>query len=216
MKTKAIIGAAVGAIIGAVIWAVISATTGYEVGYVAWGIGLLVGIAAKVLGGQGKTIAAVCALLTLGSIFVGKMMAVHYGVQRELRKMVEEGPTRESYDEARRDAEDFAQLESQDDYPAYMVSHGFSEAEDPSGVTAEEIEDFTTFQVPRLTEFHNETPDFEEWRDQERKRVEEIVAELADNIPLAEAVVEDLGIFDIIFALLGLVTAYKMVAGGEE
>ena len=48
----AVIAALVAAVVGGVIWALVAHWTDYEYGYVAWGIGILVGLA--VLYASGK------------------------------------------------------------------------------------------------------------------------------------------------------------------
>ena len=53
MKPLAWFAALFGGTIGAAAWAAISRLTGLEIGYAAWGIGLLVGYAAKYFGGKG-------------------------------------------------------------------------------------------------------------------------------------------------------------------
>ena len=210
MKTGAIVAAAVGALLGAIIWAVISATTGYEVAYVAWGIGLLVGFGAKAAGGEGKSIGVMCALLALVAIFCGKVFAVQYTMPGEIRKLAEEEYPRSLYDEITLDAADFAEVSSEEEYPAFMVAHGYSAAEHPEGVTAEELAEFKEYWVEDLRAFHADQPTFEEWREH---AVESAVDLVMANLPITQAVVEDLGLLDILFAVLGLATAYKVGSG---
>ena len=216
MKNGAIIGGLVGAVVGAVIWALISALTGYEVGYVAWGIGVLVGVGARIGGGEGQVIGVVCAAMALASIFVGKIVATEYGLRTELHKMIMAEITRETYDELMDDADAFAKLESEDEYPEFIARHGYAESDDLFDVTEEDIEDFKEFTVPELRERHDNPPSFEEWRRTEESEVEETVDMLMANVSTTEAVVEDLNWIDAIFAVLGLITAYKIGAGTAE
>ena len=118
MKAHVLLGAVAGAVIGAVIWAAVTAGTGYEVGYVAWGVGILVGMGAKLLGGEGVPTGIACAVLALLSIFSGKMVAAHYIVRGEIVDSMQDMFTQQDYDVAMREAEDFALLESEAEYPA--------------------------------------------------------------------------------------------------
>ncbi|MCP4589662.1 MAG: hypothetical protein GY842_02865, partial [bacterium] len=116
MKVRAIIGAAAAAVLGAVVWAVITSATGYEVGIVAWGIGLAVGIGAKAFGGEGQVLGVVCAALALGSIFVGKVVAVQHVTEGQISGLMEAALDESFYEEVRQDAQHFAELESDEDY----------------------------------------------------------------------------------------------------
>lgn len=201
------------AAVGAVVWGVIAGATGYEIGYIAWGIGLLVGGTAKWLGGAGSTSGVGCALLALGSIFVGKMLAIRYSAPAEIRKMAEAELTRDFYEEMISDAEALADIEAEEDYPSFMVFHEYSEAESAEDVTVEEIDFFTEYTAPQLREFHADTPSYEVWR---KGQADEAVRILMDTMPISEIVVENLGAMDILFALLGIGTAYKLGAAQQD
>ena len=206
----AIIGAVVGAVVGALVWGAISAWTGYEIGFIAWGIGLAVGGLSAALGGAGTANAVLCGLLALGSIFCGKMLAVEWGAPAELRKLMAAELTPDMYAEIQKDAEDFAQVSSEEDYPAFMVTHDYTEATSADEVTPEELADFNQHAVPRLWRMHEEQPTYEQWRDAE---VDRVVAMMMEEAPIAQFVVEDIGLFDVIFGLLGVVTAYRLGMG---
>ncbi len=210
MKVGAFLAGLIGAVLGAVGWAVIVAATGYEVGYVAWGVGLLVGYGAKLAGGNGKTIGVACAVLALVSIFTGKMLAVHYVFVSEVRPVVEEKVTRALYDEAVADAAGFADLASEDEYPAFMVAHAFTEAESPDSVPAEDLADFKEVWIDILREFQTEPPSYEEWRE---KRIQEVIESTLAEAPITQIVIENLGVLDVVFAVLGLATAFKVACG---
>jgi hypothetical protein len=208
MNVVALLGGAIGAVIGAAIWAAIAYFTNYEVGYVAWAVGGLVGLGAKLLGGRGAVTAAACAGLALVAIFVGKMGAVKLSLPGELREIANTVVTRETYDERLSDARAFVELKSEDDYPAFMAEHGFVEGDDPSAVTPEELESFKQEVVPDLRDTAANPPAYEAWREAEIARFEGF----AKDVSLAQAVKENLGVIDLIFAGLGLVTAYQIVA----
>ncbi len=211
MNAKVMIGAVVGGVIGAIIWAVITTTTGYEVGWVAWGIGILVGGLARAAGGSGQATGVMCALLALASIFVGKMVAARTAMNNFIEEAAAEGLTEELYEEFMLDSDDFAKLQSEDEYPQFMVDHSYTDASEPGDVTPEELDNFIREHVPDLRTLHQEQPDYMTWRQQEKQSVTRAM----QQISLVEFVVDDLGLLDIVFAVLGLATAYR-VGGGED
>lgn len=212
MEGKAILGATVGAAIGAAIWAAIAALTGYEVGYVAWGVGLAVGFGAHVMGSSTQMTAVVCALLALGSIFVGKMIAFDLAVGDELRSATSKYLTQDAYDEEVRDASDLAAMESDDDLPEFIASHGYSDGSTAEDVTQEEIDWFNSAYGPDLVRLYVDQLTFDEWK---ALREERVSTTLAAGISTTDLVIEDLGMFDLIFALLGVITAYRVALGVE-
>lgn len=212
MNGKALVGALIGGAVGAGVWAIIAATTGFEVGYVAWGVGIAVGIGARRLGGEGRAMGVVCAFVALASIFIGKMWAFDIAMPSEMRKAVHEMLTEEGYRELVTDAKEFAKAPSEAEYPKFMVEHGYSEAESPENVTQEEVQAFKTQSVSMLEDMHREQPTFEQWRN---AMVRETTEKAMKEVDVVEAVVEDLGPIDLIFAFLGLATAFKLVASGD-
>lgn len=76
-----LIGGVLAAVIGGVVWGFIATRTGYEIGYVAWGVGMLSGLAVVIFarGRKGLVMQAVAVLSGLMGITVGKYYAfVHY------------------------------------------------------------------------------------------------------------------------------------------
>jgi len=207
MQPLALAGALVAGVVGALVWGGISVATNFEIGYIAWGIGLAVGGAARWSGGHGKTTAVMCAAVALVSIFAGKVLAVQWSAPGEIREALDS--TREYYDEMMSDADALVTLPSADDHPKFMIDHEYTEAEKPEDVSADELEYFRTETVPMLMELHEKKPTFEEWRDDQVDRI------MAD-FDVVEAVVSNLGLFDAVFALLGIATAYKLVMGADE
>lgn len=212
MNTKALMGALVGAIVGALIWAAVSYFTGYEVGWVAWGIGALVGGFAKALGSSDKATAAACAALALGSIFVGKVMAVEYSVGQMVSSLGEVLYTPEYYEEYKVQVDEFHQLKSVDEYPDFILKHDLRSADAQGDITAEELDHFKSKTVPEFKQFKEEQPAFEKWREDQLAGLSLAASQGPSTV---DAVVDELGPIDIIFALLGVVTAYKLALGEQ-
>lgn len=212
VEINAILGAVAGAIVGAIVWAVIAVSTGYEIGWIAWGVGGAVGYGAYALEGRGKTSGIVCALLAAVAILSGKYMVIHHFVNQELTQIADTSFSEEYYNELKADAADFAALGSEADYPAFMVSHGYTEAATAPEVGQAEVDDFKEFQVPMLREWSTSPPTFETWQAEANAESEAL---LADGIPMSEVFIGSLGPMDLLFFALGIGTAFKVGSGGE-
>lgn len=212
MNILALSGATVGAVIGAAIWAGISYFTGYEVGYVAWGVGGLVGFGAHLGGGRGAATGALCAVLALLSIFAGKYYSVSFYLKAEVRAFADEMLTEEAYQEMKKDAAAFLQIASEEEYPAFMVAYGYTEAESAEDIETEELEYFKTETVEELRQFDSKYPAYSVWKALQQR---EMNREVQKQSVLTEAVIDNLGLIDILFAFLGIATAFKVGAGVE-
>lgn len=212
MTPRQILVAASAAIVGALAWGALTYFTGYEVGYVAWGVGLLVGGTAVAFGGRGSLCGVVCAGLAVGAIFLGKVLAVQFSIDHELKNIATQALSREQYDESVQEAADFAALSSPGDYPKFMVEHGYVVDKPVNRVTTEEIHTFEQESIPNLRWLQTEKPSYEDWRARRNEHIDEFTA----SLPIASLVFENLGAIDLIFAFLGIGTAYKLPARKEE
>ncbi|MBX7258603.1 MAG: hypothetical protein K1Y02_19740 [Candidatus Hydrogenedentes bacterium] len=214
MNMIAVLMAVLAAILGAGAWAGLVVATDYEIGYAAWGIGVLVGWAGAKFGGRGRGMALLCAVLALASIFCGKMLAVEHFVSKELDAQF--GTlTEQDYENEKGQAAEFASLTSEAQYPEFMVKHELTEAKDPASIPAEEVEAFKEFSVPALTELNSNPPTFEQWKANIKQEQDKVSGSL---LFMAILVVSSLGLIDIVFAVLGLGSAYGFVmrAGQEQ
>ena len=209
MKMQALVGATIGALVGAVLWAVVLYFTEYEIGWIAWGIGGLVGLGAKLLGGTGRNMALACAGLAVVGIFLGKLL----GMYVVLGQVANTELTESLYQETLTDAQAFAALGPDADHRQFMVDYRYTWEE---GIAAEDVSDeelaeFTAYTAPYLEEIAAAPPTFEEWRDQGK-------AEWLTLPMMLSLVVENLALMDLVFVILGVVTAYQIVnrSGDEE
>jgi hypothetical protein len=206
MEINAVLGAVFGAIVGAIAWAAIAAYTGYEVGIIAWGVGGLVGLGAFLLEGRGATSGIVCAVLAVLAILAGKYMALHSLNKQGLEMLTgEQGIMRGLYDETLADAAAFALVQSEADYPAFMVDHGYVEVESVQEVTQWDVDAFKEESVPMLREWAASPPSYEAWQQQSGM----------NEATLSVGFVESLGPIDVIFFVLGIGTAFRIGSGGE-
>ncbi|MBN1444162.1 MAG: hypothetical protein JXA90_15735 [Planctomycetes bacterium] len=203
MKVSGLLGAVIGGVLGMAAWAALAALAHYETGILAWAIGGAVGFGAVLLGGRGTAMAMAAGIIALASIFAGKVAANHFLITHESSKLLA-GITSDVHEEALADAEAFSRLVSGDEHRAFMVARGFTAAQDPAQVTRAELEEFRSLNVPILEKVHAESPDLEGYR--------RIVAGHAfGDLSPFQLALEDLNFIDVIFALLGIGTAYGLV-----
>jgi len=192
--------AALAAVAGAVVWALLIVFAQREAGVVAWGIGGLIGFAIVKAGGHGQTLAVVGAVLAVVSIAAGKQISfqMHFseGVAAALSQ------TSEMYDETRSDAEAWAALgdsPSDDEVEEFALARDF-DVDDAAELREE--------HAPYLESFIKEQPTREEWVESRRENIE---AYMAENFTFMDYLRVEFSILDIVFAGLGLATAFGMV-----
>lgn len=222
MKPMSFLAVGVAAIAGAFLWGAISFYASMEIGWIAWGIGGAVGFAAAVTGSQGIMSGALCAFFALISIFAGKMMAVQWDIQSidqtemraQIEEMYEEDISQQSYQMFVNEAAIFAEL-ARSDYRQFMIDQQYTDADEVDAVDPNEISYFETNSIPRLKYIASENPDYPEWREYEIQRIMEYQQAYLDDHQV-DFVLNDLGLFDVIFGFLGVITAFKLGSGGIE
>ncbi len=209
MNMVSLLVATLAAVVGAAAWGGITYLTNYEIGYVAWGIGLLVGVGAKIGGSSGKLAGVCCGLLALASIFAGKVLAIDFSAPAEVRKGVADSATPEMFNEMSADATAFAALTSENQHAAFMIERNYAEGQNAGEVSPEQLAYFRSASVPILLWMHAEKPAYEAWKD---RFVNDVSATYLAQMPSAQFAFAELGIIDIIFAVLGVGTAYKLAS----
>lgn len=202
--------AGAGALVGAIGWALLLKQAGYEIGYIAWGIGALVGWAAVKAGGRGRTLAVGAAVLTVFSIFAGKLLGYHLQVGAGAEEMADQEV--QAYDEYMQDASDWAEL-CANGQPAPEVVRGFMSTHEyvepgQESIAAEELDSFLAHMAPRLEWMQSAKPTSAEFRARSASDLRTMV--YADS-GLTELVLDDLNLFDALFAFLGISTAFGLV-----
>lgn len=203
MNVKAVVLGVVGGALGALLWAAIAYYAHMEIGYVAWGVGGLVGFASALGGGGGRTNGVLCAVIALLSIFAGKWLAVRAAVGDGLSQA-----SRNLYAELKKDAADFAKIEDDKQIRAFMVSHKYTDAKKATAVSDDDLEVFKETRADMLRELAEQEPSFEEW--QERDDAQAMLEEMGAQVDVAGLAMNDLNPIDLIFALLGIATAFKI------
>lgn len=207
LSPAAIAAATVAALLGALVWKFVAVTFEYEFGLIAWAIGGAVGFAAASAGSRGVQAGVVCAVLALGSIVVGKYWAYSAFVD-EIQQafsgaMEYDDEMYGYYEEELEDARLYVAGSGTDIFTRrFMVERGYTYATNPSSVTEAELADFREYVEPALREMAQNPPNYEEWQADSVDSLDEIS-------PWA-LMREDFGILDILFAFLGIGTAFQL------
>jgi len=204
MNLGGIIAGAIAGIIGAVVWAAIAFYGDLEIGWIAWGIGAAIGFAMSAVsksGGPGA--AAFAVLITVASLVGGKYLAVQMAVSKvgeelglptdvsdeqlieQLAYTIAEAKTLAGEKLAWRNNSNFQNIQSIEDFPLDVLQEA---TKNFNAMTAEEI----------LVK-----------KDDLRKEIKKAIGlfkkDLANKVFMAS-----FGILDIVFFLLGIVTAGRI------
>jgi len=213
MKTTALLGGALGALVGACIWAAVSWATHLEIGWVAWGVGCLVGAGAVAMGGRGKQAAAVCALLAAVGIFGGKVFAIKVTLAEGFDESSLPMLSQESYEHMKKDAAEFVDLPSSR-HGEFMVTKGYGTMKaDAADLSPAELEAFRRDIAPILEGLQRERWTHETWKKELSKLISQRALEESSVVGLAFG---SLSVIDVVFFLLGVSTAYRIVASRPE
>jgi hypothetical protein len=212
LSPAAIAAAVVAALIGAWLWRFVAVTFEYEFALIAWAIGGAVGFAAASAGSRGMQAGVVCAVLAFGSIVLGKYWMYSAFVD-EFRGAISGAMEvdEEMYDyfeEEMEDARLFVSGSGSDIFTRrFMVERGYTYATDPASVSEAELADFREYVEPELRDMAQNPPDLEEWQASS--------AESLDELSPWAMMREDFGILDIIFAFLGIGTAFRLASQSD-
>jgi hypothetical protein len=85
---KGVIGALIASLVGMIGWFLLIKATGVEIGYAAWGVGAIIGLGARLVGGEGGfKLGATAGLFALLAILGGQFLAVRSIALSEIDKM---------------------------------------------------------------------------------------------------------------------------------
>ncbi len=207
-----ILGAVVGGFIGMMIWFWLIKTTEREFGFVAWGVGVLCGLGARVLGRAGSpalgAVAATCALVAIVGgeyLFAADFVKTKLGPLKELMEgakgaMVQSAG--EEYDKMAKYAKDALTANTDEEIRALYEKLN---EERPS---AEDLKDFKQETIPQMKDIASGKLTREQF-------IKNITGELQklDTRAHWEMFKATFDVFTIIFLLLGITTAFKIGSG---
>ncbi|WP_370980275.1 hypothetical protein [Agaribacterium sp. ZY112] len=212
LNLKALVVAAATALIGALLWMFIAITFNLELGIVAWAIGGAIGFAVSLTGTRGQKAAIACAAFALFSIVLGKYLIID-NVKKEMELALTDPALTEqmryAYEEEKELSLFFAeQSTNEESQYQFMVDYGYTEASDINGISQIEKEDFINYSAPRLKALANNKLSFEQWQQDLNGIFEEV-----SNLELLS---QSFAWADILFLLLGIGTAYRLVNTKRE
>jgi short subunit fatty acids transporter len=194
---RAVLTGAVAALLGGALWAIIVAATKYEVGWVAWGVGGLVGFAmARATARRDATIAAMAAALSVGGLIAGKFLIIQFATAPAVAKEIRDNPVLMTqailHDLGTRRA-----------FPDHVQSR-------LDGMTPED-----TLSDALWDDLNAAATDYATAMDDaEGKRVSLQYANLVqDQIPLSEQLKSQFSLWDLLWFVLALTTAWRMMSG---
>lgn len=212
---KGLICGLIGASLGAGIWFAIAYITNYEVGIIACLVGFLAGVGVRFGAQQEKEVLGImAAVLAIVGILAGKYMLVQYIAIPVAKEMVAEMPLDEIREIARDDDAMYGLVMLNmynkgrfDDSLAQQLE-AYHDGNDVSEENLAQIEQLDS-EVQDLLDSLNENEKIKLARE---IMTQAITVELND-ITFWDMLKESLGVFDILFFLLAIGSAYKIAAG---
>ncbi len=195
--TRCLAFAGVAAALGATAWGLLAFYSHSEFGVLAWGIGGLIGAAVVRSGGHGTLLAVTAGALALLSIVAGKQTAFRLALDQNLTKIVEK-LGEDQLAERKQDAADWVALgpsPAADQVKEFVRSHGYQRVD---------LNTFAQDEGALLRAFAEKPLSLVEWRDQIR-------ATAASEASFVDFLKDDFHPLDLVFALLGVATAFGMV-----
>lgn len=214
-----VIGAIVAGLIGAGIWAGIAYGTGYEIGWIAWGVGALVGFGA-ITGARSEAspqLGAAAVVVALLSLLAGKYVTIELYLDKEigdgsaLLQEAIDGLDNSEYlisyvaDEV---AYEFAEEGKDVQWPVGVDPDYASESwEYPEDVWAEAELRWNAMSVEDQAQYRQGIED--EIRVNFSENLDSMRSEAS-----SQGFIQSFGLFDILFFVLAIGTAYRIGSGG--
>lgn len=199
---KGLIGALVASLVGMLGWFFLIKLTGYEIGYAAWAVGGLTGVGARVLGAVGTPrlgiAAGTCACV---AIIGGGLLATRSAAEKEIDRYI-----LAAYQEQLDEAQEAIAVNGPEATKAFIAKR---EAKQVSEVTDEEIKRFQVEELPHYQKFvasKTSKADFV-------ARMSAVKNSFSMQWMLLK---ESIGVFTLLWLLLGVGTAYKLGAGTND
>ena len=203
-------GAIIGGFLGMLGWYFLIKATGFEIGYAAWGVGVLAGIGARILGHSGSNVlgvsAGVCALV---AIVGGQFLAAKSTVNE-----IFENAAKGAYESQLAYAKEAVQAiptGSDAEIQTFLAKEAAKEGgeADPNRITEAQIQEFRQKKLPKLREFASGKRGARDF-DKEMQKVKESF--VGDFLILKES----LSLFTLLWIFLGVGSAYKIASGGSD
>lgn len=217
VKTEAMVGAAarvgktvglamaagaVAAVVCGLVWGGIAVLTGYEFGYLAWGVGVLTGVVMTLVAPEKTTSLGMAAagFAVLG-IVIGKLLLFQWGFVGEV---IEKMAAEDTFIEALVTSD---LIESEQVDPEYVT--WYQESDEDEKVPQKLREAEKEFKAKLRKEISTLS------KADRENMIEEsgIIEAILDNYPLSERLNDTLSPLDALWALLAVVSAFKIASG---
>jgi hypothetical protein len=203
-RVKGIVGALLGGVVGAATWAGVVHFTGYEIKYVAVGVGALVGLGSRTLGGGRDyflgLFATLCALM---AILVGQYFAARIYLGGEGAKEV----AMMEYEFKVESAKEAAELKTETDFKDFIAAQRSElfEPVDPSTITAAAVAEFKRTELPALQKLANGEPSKAVFIEQEAKA-------FMEKLTVRDVFIAGLSPYLFFWAFVGIGAAWKLAS----
>jgi hypothetical protein len=157
----------------------------------------------------------ICAVLALVAIFFGKYVSMKMLIEKEAEKISAQMVTRQEYEDYLNEARAYHRVNTDEQLRAFMIDYEYTDSRSPEMITQEEMDTFREESAPQLHETVQNPPGYEEWKAEKEAMFNSFMAIMGEDMVM-DAVIENLGLWDILFVLLGIGTAFKVGAMGFE
>ncbi|MBX3383155.1 MAG: hypothetical protein KF864_06565 [Phycisphaeraceae bacterium] len=205
-----LVGGTVGGVVGAAIWAFIAYTTSYEVGWIAWGVGVLSGVG-MALGTRKDTsmlTGILAAVIALVAVLAGKYIAITYMVNDHMPSSLSITISNNDIQVHLADqlVEEYQQAGKPVVWPEGMtVEKAATEADYPKNLWAD-----------MLTRWNALAPeDIEQRREFLTEESKQSLSQ-AKSLVAEDAFTESFSLFDALWFILAIGSAYKIGSGSGE
>jgi hypothetical protein len=199
---RGVAGAIVGGVLGMFLWYFLIKVTGYEIGWVAWGVGVIVGFAARLPSKQGsQALGLICGGCALIAILGGQYFALLAIMDKEITKMAAK-----DYREEMQVAQTAVNAKSPDEIRQFLASQN---EKSPDQVSAADVKEFTETELPDYRAFVNGKPSREEY-------IANMKKVMATLIPKSVLFKESFGMLTLLWIFLGVGTAWKIGSGQND
>lgn len=212
---KAITGPVIGAVIGALLWATILNGISYELGLIALVVGAIVGFGAKLTGFNGPTAAIVCALLVAGSIFGGKYLGYSwvldgyndYDTYVDQDVIDEAAEWGDVYKAEAAMLQEFVHTDTS--LGEFMLENDYAYTNTPE---QSELDDFKQYTIPMIMAYDNYSAANPE---PTYRKLHAAWSVDSGGVSVTDAIKAGLGPLDLLFLLMGMAGAFRMVSDEE-
>jgi hypothetical protein len=208
IDSKIILVGVLAALVGAGIWAGIAVGTHREIGWIAWGIGALIGWGISKAGGAGMRPGMLAAALAAISIVGGRLGVTQFAIQNALDERMASSEVADELAELKADAFDYSRLQGEvtdDVLRKFLVSHDYMVMDGTQDFDKEALDIVRKDLIPKLVQIRTASGEMD-FLDEERARY-------AASVDFWQVVRVNLGAIDVLFLMLGVGTAYKLVMG---